>query len=194
MTRDPVDGCQDLFVGNAFLSHGVRQLFAQAFMTIRILGRSHAANIAVYTMEMQAAKHLFLIMVQQHLLCGLLWVLFCVLHSVFASGAVKRKAQQSWPRFTPYYRLAYTLFAFVSLAVVVGFQLQMSSPLLYVPGLFTNIIGGLVGLAGLVLMAVCIKKYFLSLSGLKSLFRKIPSGKLMITGVHRFVRHPLYSG
>lgn len=133
-------------------------------------------------------------MVEQHLLCGLLWVVFCVLHSVFASGAVKRKTITTWPGLAPFYRIAYTLFAFLSLAAVVGYQLGMVSPLLFQTSSITRVAGGAVLALGLVLMAVCIKKYFLSLSGLKSLFHKIPAGSLMVTGVHRYVRHPLYSG
>lgn len=133
-------------------------------------------------------------MVGQHLLCALLWIVFCVLHSVLASGIIKRKTQASFPSFYPYYRLAYTLFAFASLAVVVWYQWNMASPLLYAPNPGTNIAGGVAALGGLVVMALCIKKYFLSLSGLKSMFRTVPSHRLMVSGFHRYVRHPLYAG
>ena len=64
-------------------------------------------------------------MVVDHLLCALLWIVFCVLHSVLASGAVKRKTQAAAPAFFPYYRLAYTLFAFASFAAVVWYQWHM---------------------------------------------------------------------
>ena len=124
----------------------------------------------------------------------MLWVVFCVLHSVFASGAVKRKTAMAWPGLAPFYRIAYTLFAFLSLAAVVGYQIGMESPLVYRTGPILRVAGGVVLALGLVVMAVCIKKYFLSLSGLKSLFHKIPAGSLMVSGVHRIVRHPLYSG
>ena len=133
-------------------------------------------------------------MVVDHLLCALLWIVFCVLHSVLASGAVKRKTQAAAPAFFPYYRLAYTLFAFASFAAVVWYQWHMDSLLLYPQGIFTNTVGALVALAGLVVMALCIKKYFLSLSGLKSMFRAIPAHRLIISGMHRYVRHPLYAG
>jgi protein-S-isoprenylcysteine O-methyltransferase Ste14 len=43
-------------------------------------------------------------------------------------------------------------------------------------------------------MLVCIRKYFVSLSGLKSLYQEEPAAELMITGIHRYMRHPLYSG
>jgi methanethiol S-methyltransferase len=133
-------------------------------------------------------------MVAQHLLCALLWIVFCVLHSVLASGTVKRKTQAALPSFFPYYRLAYTLFAVASFAAVVCFQWNLDSPLLYAPNMITNSGGALIGVAGLLVMGICIKKYFLSLSGLKSMFRTIPAHQLMITGLHRYVRHPLYAG
>lgn len=49
---------------------------------------------------------------------------------------------------------------------------------------------------GIAIMAICIRKYFLHLSGLKSLYLndEQAANQLQITGIHRFVRHPLYSG
>ena len=44
-------------------------------------------------------------------------------------------------------------------------------------------------------MIICIKKYFLSLSGIKSLFEnKAVANELRIDGIHKYVRHPLYLG
>ena len=55
-------------------------------------------------------------------------------------------------------------------------------------------LGLLLTTAGFILMAICIKKYFLSLSGLKSLLNEKHSNELIISGIHRHVRHPLYLG
>ena len=46
----------------------------------------------------------------------------------------------------------------------------------------------------MVIMLISIKKYFLLLSGVRSLFFPTPASELKINGIHRFVRHPLYSG
>ncbi len=54
--------------------------------------------------------------------------------------------------------------------------------------------GFLICLSGLVVMGICIKKYFISLSGLRSLVEEKPAAVLMLNGIHRYVRHPLYSG
>ena len=37
-------------------------------------------------------------------------------------------------------------------------------------------------------------KYFFQLSGLRSLVRETKTNELMITGIHKYVRHPLYAG
>jgi methanethiol S-methyltransferase len=43
---------------------------------------------------------------------------------------------------------------------------------------------------GMFIMALCIRKYFAEMSGLY----KLTSETLETTGMHRFVRHPLYLG
>lgn len=94
------------------------------------------------------------------------------------------------------YRLWYTVFAFVSLGVVVGYQLSIDTPYLFTPTLLSNIAGALIGVGGLLVMGICIRKYFMHLSGLKSLYLndEQAANKLQISGIHRFVRHPLYTG
>jgi protein-S-isoprenylcysteine O-methyltransferase Ste14 len=43
-------------------------------------------------------------------------------------------------------------------------------------------------------MFISIKKYFMLLSGVRSLFIATPPSELKVNGIHRFVRHPLYLG
>jgi protein-S-isoprenylcysteine O-methyltransferase Ste14 len=90
--------------------------------------------------------------------------------------------------------LFYTLFAAVSLGAIVLFQVNIASERVITPNLFLLITGSVVGASGILLMLICIKKYFLSLSGLKSLYQEAPSAELMIAGIHRYMRHPLYTG
>ena len=95
-----------------------------------------------------------------------------------------------------YYRLYYTVFASASFIAVLAYQVLLPSPFIFSPSLVSYILGALVGISGLVIMSICIKKYFLSLSGLKTLFLdEVTTGnQLIVTGIHRYVRHPLYSG
>lgn len=133
-------------------------------------------------------------MVFQHVLVALCWIFYCVLHTVLASVRTKRRVQKIVGERYRYYRLFYTVFAALTLAAIVLYQFSVSSARLFQTSLPTTIFGRLLAAAGLSLMIVCIKKYFVSLSGLKSLFQERPQAVLMITGIHRFVRHPLYTG
>jgi Putative protein-S-isoprenylcysteine methyltransferase len=133
-------------------------------------------------------------MVMQHLVLGLFWVIYCVLHSLLANSVLKENLR-NWMRSYFYmYRIFYTLFAFITLVLIVYYGLSIRTKLVFDPSLIIKIGGLLIGSAGLVLMLVCIKKYFLSLSGLKSLIREEYFNELLITGVHKYVRHPLYTG
>lgn len=131
---------------------------------------------------------------KEHLLLGLGWLLFCALHSILASVTVKQTAQRSFGKSYKHYRLFYTLFAFLTLGIVLYHLIFLKSPYLFEAGTVSYVIGGIITAAGLVIMAICIKKYFMSLSGLKSLFQEHPTNELMIQGIHRYVRHPLYLG
>src|SRR6476646_8394781 len=133
-------------------------------------------------------------MLKGHVILALLWILFGVLHSVLAALVMKQRFAKVFPQGLKYYRLLYTVFAFLTFGLVVWYQMLLPSPLLYVSHLFTTALGGIVALVGLCIMVICIKKYFLSLSGLKSLFQQRPTHQLMISGIHRYVRHPLYLG
>ena len=133
-------------------------------------------------------------MLQAHVLLAVLWILFGVLHSVFAGLNIKQRVGARFPNTFKYYRLWYSLFAFLTFGLVMWYFVQLPSPLLYSRNFFTNAVGSIVALTGAVIMSICIKKYFLSLSGLKSLFEERPTHQLMINGIHRYMRHPLYLG
>jgi protein-S-isoprenylcysteine O-methyltransferase Ste14 len=162
-------------------------------MAIRILKLPHGTKILAPDGLCRAGKLYFYTVVLQHILLALGWALFGVFHSVLASGAVKRALFGHWPRLRPYYRTLYVLFAFATMGAVLTWQLRIPSPLLL--GSAWRYPGFLLAGAGLGLMVVCIKKYFLSLSGLKSLFQhREVAPTLRIDGVHRYIRHPLYLG
>ena len=134
-------------------------------------------------------------MLQQHLLLALYWIIFCGLHSALATSKSKAWFSKKSPSLFKYYRFFYTVFAALSLAAVIIFQLDMETPLLYKPPLIIRLICGLVLATGAIIMIICIRKYFLNLSGVKSLYTENESGnQLRIEGVHKYVRHPLYIG
>lgn len=62
------------------------------------------------------------------------------------------------------------------------------------PGVFTYILAVILLLPGLILMGISLKKYFLLLSGVRSLYQPSVGAELKVEGVHKIVRHPLYLG
>jgi protein-S-isoprenylcysteine O-methyltransferase Ste14 len=134
-------------------------------------------------------------MIKEHILLGVLWIGYGLLHSLFADTGVKAWLSRRMGRFATHYRLIYTLFAFVTLVAVLLYQVRMASPILYTGFLSLKIMGSLIGFTGLSIMLFCIRKYFMSLSGLRSLVEPEKAGaELMITDIHQYVRHPLYLG
>ncbi len=133
-------------------------------------------------------------MLQQHLLLIFVWMIFCWLHSWFAATGFKKSFQKKFRSGSRYYRLYYTLFAFISLIAVVWFQFNIKTVFVFHPNFLLKGAGIVTGSVGLVIMLLCIKKYFLSLSGLKSLLTEAGAAKLMTDGLHNHLRHPLYLG
>jgi protein-S-isoprenylcysteine O-methyltransferase Ste14 len=134
-------------------------------------------------------------MVQQHILLAFCWVLFCALHSIFAGARAKQKIKNNSSGVFKYYRLLYTLFAFASFSMVMVFQLSIASPLVIEKNNIISIIGILMIVLGGSIMGICIKKYFMSLSGLLTLVHEeTRTATLFISGIHQYVRHPLYLG
>jgi protein-S-isoprenylcysteine O-methyltransferase Ste14 len=129
-----------------------------------------------------------------HYLLAGLWIIYGVLHSLLAAKRLKARIAKKMGAHFIYYRVFYTLFAFVFLVAIFYFMWWMNSPYLFRPGLLVRIAGYILGGGGLLLMLICIRKYFFRLSGLRSLFEPGSNAKLIITGVHRYIRHPLYLG
>ena len=65
---------------------------------------------------------------------------------------------------------------------------------LYTPGWITTALTIPFLAAGIVVIAVSVYKYFFHLSGIAVFTNEAPSGELFQQGLHRYVRHPLYSG
>lgn len=133
-------------------------------------------------------------MLVHHLILAILWILYGVLHSVLASVGVKNKLMQRLGKGARHYRLGYTGLAFVLFALVLWYQLSIPTIHLYQPSFLIVLAGYLVTIFGVGIMLACIKKYFISLSGLRSLFQPTSRPTLMVSGIHRHVRHPLYLG
>lgn len=133
-------------------------------------------------------------MIKEHVLISVAWVVYCVVHSVLANARVKEKMARWMKGGFRYYRIGYNIFASVTLQVIIYYQIRMDSPALYANTLFFKILGGTIALSGLLLMIVCIRKYFAELSGIRNIKNEAVTDTLIVTGVHTYVRHPLYLG
>ena len=96
-----------------------------------------------------------------HLLLLAGWILFCIIHSVFATKKMKTLVNGFFgPRFT-YYRIIYNLIALVSLVLLLIFQFNLSSPSLFEETYLSRLIGIFLVITGGGIMIACIYKYFI---------------------------------
>jgi Putative protein-S-isoprenylcysteine methyltransferase len=124
-----------------------------------------------------------------HIILAILWVLYGVLHSLLATSWVKRVFGHS-----RYYTFMYSVFATLSLAAILVYQLSIPPISLWIMPLWAQLLLLLPLLAGLFIMAALIKKYFFALSGISAFYKNQAPVKLELDGWHRYVRHPLYAG
>jgi len=113
---------------------------------------------------------------------------------VFASSKFKKFVELPIGDQYKYYRVYYTVFALASFAAIMIYLFLLNSHKLFASTTGTIVSGILMVGAGIVIMIICILKYFMQVSGIKGLLQDKMSNELMITGIHKVVRHPLYAG
>lgn len=123
--------------------------------------------------------------------------LYGILHSLLASKGAKSLAQR-WLGASADrgYRLAYNLFAGVSLLPVLVLPVLLpDSPLYRIPSPWSYLALAVQGLALLALLVGLWQTGVWSFLGLEQLLRPPGSGdsQLVIRGLYRWVRHPLYT-
>jgi protein-S-isoprenylcysteine O-methyltransferase Ste14 len=133
-------------------------------------------------------------MLLNHIILAMLWIFFCLSHSVLASMTVKKWLKHLLRKKYKFYRLFYSILSFLLMGGIFYYQLSIPSAKMFQTSKVFFLAGIIFTSAGILLMLICIKKYFISLSGLKSLFQETPTNTLIISGVHRYIRHPLYTG
>ena len=123
-----------------------------------------------------------------------IWIIYYTLHSVLAATNVKEYFKRKLRKYFRYYRLGYSTFALFALIALLAYQYSFPSPLLIKSLAIKYIAAVILVLPGLVIMFISIKKYFMLLSGVRSIFTPVPATELKVNGIHKYVRHPLYSG
>lgn len=126
------------------------------------------------------------------ILAILLWGL---VHSLLASMGIKDLFRRTLGNgFMKFYRLFYNIFAVVSILPVLYLMLTLpDAPLYQVPTSFSYVmrLGQL--LSVVLLFAAVFQTDLLSFIGLRQLFVEEKTGRLIISGLYRYVRHPLYT-
>jgi len=130
----------------------------------------------------------------QHIILAAWWVIFGIVHSLFAAERVKNFFKNILRRSFKYYRLIYSLIAAVMVAYILYLNFTIDTVELWHPPLIEEIFAVVAGVAGLSLMLICIYKYFFYLSGIDVFFKKKTTDYLEVNGLNKYVRHPLYSG
>lgn len=133
-------------------------------------------------------------MITGHFILALLWIVYGFLHTFLAHSRVKNWFSRRMKNSFRYYRIFYSLFAFLFLLSIIYYQVTLSTRVLYELNGLVLISGIAITFSGIIIMAACIKKYITGLSGPGNVFFEHKSKHLIISGIHRYIRHPLYLG
>jgi protein-S-isoprenylcysteine O-methyltransferase Ste14 len=123
-------------------------------------------------------------------------IVYGVVHSLLASLSAKtfaRRIGDSSAR--RYYRMAYNLFAVISLLPVLVLIRSLPDHTLYqIPFPWSILTLSLQALAGLLLLLGLLETGPLTFLGIRQIFNpQKEEGPLVLTGPYRYIRHPLYS-
>lgn len=128
----------------------------------------------------------------QYLLFLFCWSFYFFIHSLLASNPFKNQVYQKFPGFKRYYRLVYNLLAFLLLLPLLGYTHSIHEPFLF-KHVALNITGYGLFAGGIILMAVAFSSFntkeFL---GFEAYSEKPNQSVLVLSGLYKFVRHPLY--
>ncbi len=129
---------------------------------------------------------------------ALLWLSFGTVHSLLARKSVKRVLQ---PLFGRTYRLGYNLFSalHIGFVIIVGEMLLGRNSVGFDLGRDLAVAATICQVAGIVILVASLTQYDLGrFSGVKQLFHGDDDTDdkelLHVTGMHQYVRHPLYLG
>ena len=132
----------------------------------------------------------------QYIWLIILWLLFGLLHSIFAASRFKHSIKKKMKSNYRYFRTIYSFFALVSLVTIIWYHFSINSLLVWDNSIAEKVIAVILCIPSIIIMAISIKKYFLDLSGIDVFLKRraIQPQYLEQTGLHKYVRHPLYSG
>jgi len=122
------------------------------------------------------------------------WALFGIFHSLLASTIVKNKLMQLMGKGDIYYRLIYSLVTAVTLVLVLHAHFSCDKIVLWLLPTIEKIAAAIMILGGLVIMVICAYDYLPRVSGISQIMSPEKKPILKKSGLHAYVRHPLYAG
>ncbi len=122
----------------------------------------------------------------------LAWLLYFYLHSLLAATSVKMFFAKKFSLISPRaYRIGYNIIGVLGILLLFYFQFIVPSTILFITGFIANCVAFFSLLAGFIIMIIAISNYdwkgFMGISEEKNY-------ALVIAGMNKYVRHPLYSG
>lgn len=128
------------------------------------------------------------------------WLIFSIalwgiVHSLLASISFKNFLYRMFgERFMKFYRLFYNIFAVISILPVLYLMIVLPDQILYqVPSPWSYFMRVGQVISALLLFVAVLQTDVLSFVGLRQLFEEEKKGDLVVNGLYRFVRHPLYT-
>ena len=118
------------------------------------------------------------------------WCMYGLVHSVLATTAIKKFANNVGIKLGAY-KVIYNIIAVVGLYALIKFQTTITSVKLFSTTMLVTVISLFLTAAGFAIMLICIFRYFKQMNGFS---QEVNQPTLIISGLHRFVRHPLYTG
>ena len=116
--------------------------------------------------------------------------MYGLVHSVLATTAIKKFANNVGIKLGAY-KVIYNVIAIVGLYALIKFQTTITSVKLFSTTMLVTVTGLFLTAAGFAIMLICIFRYFKQMNGFS---QEVNQPTLIISGLHRFVRHPLYTG
>jgi protein-S-isoprenylcysteine O-methyltransferase Ste14 len=128
------------------------------------------------------------------------WLIFIIalwgiVHSLLASISFKNFLRRTFgDSFMKFYRLLYNVFAVISIMPVPYLMVVLPDQTLYkVPAPWSYVMRAGQVISVLFLFFAVLQTDVLSFVGLRQLIQEEKKGELVINGLYRFVRHPLYT-
>ena len=130
-----------------------------------------------------------------YLLLALLWIVYFVTHSWFASNFVKKFLIRNIPILKKYYRLIYVAFALAGIILILFFQLSVETFFLFNSNIITTFLSIGITSFGIMVIIESFRQYDINeFLGLKQMSGNDKIQMFHRTGILNYVRHPTYSG